>query len=118
MITATLACYLALGLVITYLNPYSSGSLAVVFFYLSLFLSVVGTFAVIGFIIRSKFLQHELVYRQVAVTFRQAVWLGVLTVVTLWLQSRSLLTWYNLVFLILFLTVFEFFLLSLRNKSF
>ncbi len=118
MITATLACYLALGLVVVYLNPYTSGSLAIVFFYLSLFLSVVGTFAVVGFLIRSKFLQHELVYRQVAITFRQAVWLGILTVVTLWLQSRSLLTWYNLLFLILFLTVFEFFLLSLRSKNF
>ncbi len=116
MLFATLVCWLALGLVIFYLNPYSGGMIALVFFYVSLFFAVVGTFAIVGFIIRSRFLRHELVYRQVAVTFRQAVWLGGLAVIALWLQAQALLTWYNLLLLILVLAVFEFFLLSIESK--
>lgn len=109
---ASLVCWLAFLLVVFYMNPYSAGFVAVGFFYVSLFLSIVGSFAVLGFIVRRKFLQGELIFRQVAVTFRQAFWFGLFAVVSLWLQHAKLLTWYNLLLLILVLAVLEFFFLS------
>lgn len=115
MSLASAVCWVALWLVIFYMNPIGSGLTALLFFYVSLFLAVVGTFAVIGFALRSKILGKELIFNQVAVAFRQAFWFGVLAVVSLWLQSRGMLTWYNLILLILALVVIEFFFLSSKS---
>jgi len=115
MSLASVVCWVALGLVIFYMNPTSSGVVALSFFYVSLFLAVVGTFAVIGFALRSKIMGGELIFHQVAIAFRQAFWFGILAVVSLWLQSRGILTWYNLILLILALVVIEFFFLSTKT---
>ncbi len=109
---ASIVCWAAFVLVVYHMNPVGSGIIALIFFYLSLFLAVVGTFAIIGFLLRSKILGGELVFKQVAVTFRQALWFGVLAVFSLWLQSKNLLTWYNLNLLIIVLLILEFFFLS------
>jgi len=113
---ASLVCWLAFLLVIFYMNPITTGPLAVVFFYSSLFLSLVGSFAIIGFALRRKFLQGELIFRQVAVTFRQAFLFGLLVVASLWMQKFKMLTWYNSVLLILAVAVLEFFFLSTKRK--
>ncbi len=113
---ASLVCWLAFLLVIFYMNPITTGPLAVVFFYASLFLSLVGSFAIIGFALRRKFLQGELIFRQVAVTFRQAFLFGLLVVASLWMQKFKMLTWYNSVLLILAVAVLEFFFLSTKRK--
>jgi hypothetical protein len=116
MSMASLVCWLAFFLVVMYINPNSAGFFAVGFFYVSLFLSIVGTFAVLGFVLRRRFLQGELIFRQVAVTFRQAFWFGLFAVVSLWMQHTKFLTWYNLLLLIMGLAILEFFFLS-TNRS-
>lgn len=117
MSLASLVCWLAFILVIYYMNPISSGMIALIFFYLSLFLAIVGTFAIIGFLLRTKVLSGELIFKQVAVTFRQALWFGILAVFSLWLQSKNLLTWYNLSLQIIVLLILEFFFLSTKKDK-
>lgn len=117
MSMASLVCWLAFFMVVFYMNPFAGGIIAVFFFYSSLFLAIVGSFAIIGFILRRKFLQGELIFRQVAVTFRQAFWFGLLVVVSLWLQKMNMLTWYNSLLLVLTLAVFEFFFLSTKRTK-
>lgn len=114
---ASLVCWLAFFMVVFYLNPFSGGIIAVFFFYASLFLAIVGSFAIIGFILRRKFLQGELIFRQVAVTFRQAFWFGLLVTISLGLKKMNMLTWYNSLLLILVLVVLEFFFLSTKRKK-
>lgn len=117
MSLASIVCWVAWGLVIFYMNPVSSGLTAVIFFYLSLFLAMAGTFSVVGFTLRAKIFGGELIFRQVTVALRQAGWFGFLTVFSLWLQSKNLLTWYNLILLILALLIIEFFFLSTKSKT-
>ncbi len=102
--------------VINFINPNESGFIGHFLFYSSLFLATVATLSIFGFLLRSKILQGELAFRQVAVTFRQAFWFGLLVTISLWLEARDLLTWWNLILLILGLTLLEFFFLSLRNR--
>ncbi len=114
---ASLVCWLAFFMVVFYMNPFSTGLIAVIFFYTSLFLAVVGTLAIVGFALRRKFLQGELIFRQVAVTFRQAFWFGLLVVLSLWLQRVNLFTWYNALLLVLALATLEFFFLSTKRTK-
>lgn len=103
--------------VINFINPNESGFIGHFLFYSILFLATVATLSIFGFLLRSRILQGELAFRQVAVTFRQAFWFGLLVTISLWLEARDLLTWWNLILLILGLTLLEFFFLSLRNRQ-
>jgi hypothetical protein len=116
MSICTLFCWLAWVLVINYIDPTETGVLGFVFFYSSLFLAVLGTMSVFGFAFRMKIFKDELVYKQVGTAFRQAVMFGVLVVGSLFLQSKSLLTWWNIILFVLALTVLEFFFISYKKR--
>jgi len=118
MVFASAICWTAFVLVVNNLNPYSTGILGFVFFYVSLFLAIVGTFSLIGFVVRSRVLKEEMAFRHVAISFRQGLWFGLLACLSLWLQSKTLLTWFNLLLLVLVLVVIEFFFLSMQRQSY
>lgn len=82
------------------------------------YLALTGTLSVIGFLLRAALLRQQFVVsRHVAVSFRQAVLLALLIVVALFLQSKSLLTWWNALLIVAALTVLEFFFISAKIKS-
>jgi hypothetical protein len=81
-------------------------------FYLSFFLALTGSAALLGFFIRFVILKHELAFRAVKEAFRQSFLFSFLIIASLFLLSRNLFTWVNLGLLIVGLTVLEFFLLS------
>lgn len=112
-----LICWFGFGFVVSNINPDEAGGMGYALFYGMLFLATVATLSVCGFILRSRLLKGEVAFKQVAVTFRQALWFGVLVVISLWLQARDLLTVWNLLLLIVVLAVVEFFFLSLTKKD-
>lgn len=116
MSVCTLFCWLALVLVINYIDPTETNLLGFLFFYLSLFLACLGTMSVLGFAVRMKFLKDEIVYKQVGTAFRQAVMFSFLVTGSLFLQSKSLLTWWNILLFILALTILEFFFISYKKR--
>lgn len=116
MILGTLVSWCALGLVVNYLNPELAGNIGLIFLYLSMFLSIAGTVTLIGFTWRFFLHKDEVLYRQVSVSFRQGVMIGLAVVVALFLQANKLLTWWNLLLLIIGLTVLEFLALSTRRQ--
>ena len=86
-------------------------------FYISLFLALVGTFSVLGFVMRVILLKkHFFLSRQVAVSFRQALLLSLLITAALVLQSRSLLTWWTALLVVAALTLLEFFFITAKIK--
>ncbi len=85
------------------------------FFYLSLFLSAVGTASLIGFIIRFVGLKHELAFRSVRDAFRQSFLLAFLIIAILFLLSKNLFSWLNVFFLVIGLSILEFFLISYQK---
>ena len=116
MLLTTVACYLALFAVIYYFDPQNGGPIALTFFYASLFLSLLGTFSLIGLIVRIIFTSSQLVFKKVVVSFRQGIWFSLLVITSLFLQSVNLLGWKNIAFLILALAILELFFMSYKSK--
>jgi len=90
-------------------DPYADGIVAHMFFHLSLFLTIVGLATGIGIAVRQKF-GKGLYITNLAVSFRQAVLVGILIISSLVLLSYGILFWWVELTLILFLIFFELFL--------
>ncbi len=112
MAIATALCWLAWGTVIQDVNPFETDAIGYFLFYSSFTLALAGTFALVGFVIRTLLLKQELVFQKVAISFRQGIFFAILIDGFLILQSMRLLTWYNITFLIIGLTIAEFFVIS------
>ncbi len=115
MLILTVICWLAWAAVLFLVNPEETGLIGFILFYFSLFLAILGTASILGFVARARFRQGP-VFKQVEVSFRQGVWLGMLAVSLLLLQETGLLRWWNGIFFFLFLVFLEFFFLSSRKK--
>ena len=112
MLAMTIFCWLVFGYVIATVDPLVTNAVGFSLFYLSLFLSLSGASAIIGFLIRFVFLRHELVFNTVKAAFRQSFLFSGFIVAALFLLSQNLLTWLNSAALIIGLSILEFFLLS------
>jgi hypothetical protein len=110
-------CWLAWGFIIWTVDPVVTNWVGFLLFYLSLFLSLTGTAAIAGFIIRFVAFKQVLAFRLVKEAFRQSFLLAALVVVSLYLLSQNLFTWMNLIFLVLGLSVLEFFLINYETRG-
>lgn len=116
MFLATFACYLALGAVVYFFDPFSGGIGALIFFYASLFLALVGTFSILGLFVRLIFTKDKLVFRKVIASFRQGIWFSLLIAIGLYLKSSDLLIWRNIILLVLSFSLIELFFISYKSK--
>lgn len=114
MLLATALCWLGWCSVVWGVDPTKAGPLGDVLFYATLCLALVGTFAMAGLAVRALAHRHEPVARHAGVSFRQALLLTVLAAGSLMLQSRSLLTWWNLLLFTATVVALEFFTVSSR----
>lgn len=117
MTIATLAFWLAFGIVVISVDPATASALGLSLFYLTLLFAITGTGAILGFAVRFLALKQELVARSVLVAFRQALLVSILVTVVLFLFSRQLFSWLNLGLLVLALSALEFFLLSYESEQ-
>ncbi|MEK7203413.1 MAG: hypothetical protein AAB653_03790 [Patescibacteria group bacterium] len=117
MILTTLMCWVAFGVVVWTVNPEVTNSVGFLLFYLSLFLAIVGTAAIIGFVIRFIGLRREMVLNSVKTAFRQSFFFAFFIVAILFLLERDLFSWFNAGLLIVGLSVAEFFLLSYKKRE-
>jgi hypothetical protein len=116
MSITTAICWLAFGFVVWTINPEITNWLGFLLFYLSLFLSLVGSTAIVGFVIRFVALKHILAFNSVTAAFRQSFLFAFMIVATLFLLAQNLFTWLNLIYLVLGLSILEFFMLSYKGK--
>lgn len=116
MSISTFFCWIIWVLALYLIDPTATGFLGFAFFYLSLFLAMTGSLAVLSFLVRMKFNKDELIFKNVTTSFRQAIMLSFLVIGSLFLKSKNLLTWWNIIFLILALTVLEFFFISYKKR--
>ncbi len=103
-------------LVVTNISPQEVGWWGFLFFYISLFLAIMGSLAVIGYYIRVFFFRDGVRFRQASIAFRQAFSLSVLLIIALWLSSHDLLSWWNILLLIIGVSLFEFFFISYQKS--
>ncbi|MFA6490589.1 MAG: hypothetical protein WCT43_01755 [Candidatus Magasanikbacteria bacterium] len=108
MSIGTLLCWVSWIFVIFKVSPVDSGFIGIFSFYLSLFLSIVGTFSVLGFMIRRVILKDdEVVFRHVRHTFRQSIFIATVITIVLILLSNKLLFWWNAIILVVFFIFIE-----------
>lgn len=118
MAVGTALAWGAVGLIVGTVDPTVTQPMVFGAFYASLFLALTGTLSVVGFVLRIAFLRQQLVVsRHVAISFRQAIMLALLIVISLFLQSRSLLTWWNALLIVAAITVLEFFFISAKVRG-
>ncbi|MEK7211676.1 MAG: hypothetical protein AAB731_03515 [Patescibacteria group bacterium] len=117
MTLCTVLSWVAWVAVLISVDPAEQGILAVLFFYASLGLAVVGTNAIIGLFLRARFNRLELVSRLAATSFRQAIWFAAAVIIALVLERMKVFTWWIMVGIIFALLVLEFFFLSLRRRA-
>ena len=117
MLLATLACYLAFAAVIFFFDPQLGGPLILIIFYFSLLLALCGTFAIAGLLLRLFLTKSPLVFKMVIISFRQGIWLALLAVISLYLKSVRILSWKNLLPLVLGFILLELFFISYKSKQ-
>lgn len=112
MSIGTLACLLALGLVLFRIDPFQDGGLGFFFFYTSFFLSSVGFCSTLAFLVYFFFLKSDIPpFQLVQRTFLAALGIAGIATFLLLLQARAVLNWWNvLTFLgiVIFLLLFRF----------
>lgn len=96
MVFSTLLCWAAWVFVILNIDPFETGFVGFVFFYISLFLALIGTISLIIFGIYRVFGSREMpLFRHVRMSFRTACILSILALGGLYLQSLSVLSLFN-----------------------
>jgi hypothetical protein len=95
-------------------KPIRLGNIAV--FYAIAAVFVFSTATLIGFYLRKRWGQRELLNAYAATASRQAVWLSTILIVALILSHLNLFSWVNAVLLVLTFVFFESYLLT-RNKD-
>jgi len=97
-------------------DPTSTNWLGFSLFYLALFLSLSGTGALIGFIVRFFVAKKELAFNLVKLSFRQSFLFALFIIFLLILKSQQLFNWLNLLLLLIIFTILELFLTSYKNR--
>lgn len=98
MAGASIAAWLGWVVVLWRVDPAETGLLGLGLFYITLFASLVGTFAVAGVLYRVLVLKRQqLVIREARITFRHGLMLAFVAVSSLALSAQSLLTWWNVI---------------------
>lgn len=116
MSAATAFCWLGWGYIVTVVDPTDTTWAGFLLFYAALFLALAGTAALAGFAVRYRTLKRQLVFRLVQDAFRQSFLLAFLLVAALFLLSKNLFSWVNLLFLVVGLALIEYFLISYRKQ--
>lgn len=118
MSLGTAICWTAWTFIIFNIDPTGSDILGFIFFYVSLFLSLLGTISVIGFWIRQRMTkQDEVVFRHVKKTFNQAVMISSFIILVLILQQNSFLNWWNTIVLFILFGLVEAIVFSNRKYN-
>lgn len=117
MSVLTVICWGALLLMLNLIDPSATNWLGFSLFYLSLFLSLSGTAALIGFFVRFVALRRSLVFYAVATAFRQSFLFALFISISLFLLSMDLFTWLNIGLLLVVFAILELFIASYKKSK-
>lgn len=105
---STLLAVFSLLSIVNFSDPQTATPATLAFFYLSLFLVSLGTLTVSGLFLR-QWLKQGVYVVNLGNSFRQALLVSVLAVITFWLLGNSLFSWWlesSLVLCFIFLETF------------
>lgn len=114
---ASVAAWIGWFVVVWRVDPAETGLLGLGLFYITLFASLVGTFAVAGVLYRVLVLKREqLVMREVRITFRHGLMLAFVAVFSLGLSAQNLLTWWNMLGIFACIGLVEYVFVSMEEN--
>ncbi len=111
LLAVTLVAWGLFGFILFSAAP-ENGKLVLIAFYATLLFGVMGTFTLIGYVIRSRSSRGEELYANLGISLRQGLLLSIGLLGVLLLQSIRLLNWWDGCLLVGFLVLLEFFFLS------
>ena len=118
MALATLLCWFAWGYIIWNVDPTNAGAFVFLFFYISLFLSFIGTISLIVFAVMTAFAKKRLpLYKYVQKSFHLSMGLSALLLIILFMQEKAILTLWNVILFILLVIVLSAFVLTTRSTD-
>lgn len=111
-------CWVAWFFLLFSVDPEHAGWTGFVFFYASLFLATLGSFSVVGFLIKKKLVKDDdIVFRHVKRTFRQGTFTAMLLISLLLLLQWRYLNWWNGALSIVFFVILEGIVFTNRKHS-
>jgi hypothetical protein len=109
MAAATLLSWAAWVFVMFNTNPDESSAMGFVLFYVTLFMGVVGLLTLVGTGYRVFVLKRgEALFRDIRVSFRHAVLMGLIAVIALALTAHAQFRWWTIPALIVGVTIVEY----------
>lgn len=109
----TLMAWVTWVIVVFRIDPLANPVIAPVLFFVSLFLAMLGTGTIVGFLARHWFEREGVMYRKMTVAARQALNIGAVVVFLLLLQAgRGLSIWTGMLTVIVAVGIEAFFLLG------
>lgn len=109
---AIVASWTILVMIVVWLDPTQAGPMGLALFFLALFLAVASTSAAIGYGLRRLLNPRQFPAYVVRPALRQAVWLGLLMDLLLFLQLLRLVRWWLFVIIVILFVSMEFIFLS------
>lgn len=106
---AGLLAWMGWLLVLFKLSPYQTLGLSLSFFYVTMFIALSATFAVLGFYFRVWLFKNEIFYRHINVALRQGIFLSLITVFCLIFQMMKVLSWWSGLLLVVIAVLLEFY---------
>jgi hypothetical protein len=116
MSVLTAVCWGIFFFVASLVDPTATNWLGFLLFYLALFISLVGTAALVGFVIRFIALRKELAFNLVKVAFRQSFLFALFIIIILILKTQQLFNWLNLLLLLIIFAILELFFISYKKS--
>lgn len=115
MSIATLLCFSAWGVVVMNIDPVHDSQIGIIFFYITLFFSLVGAISLLNFGLYRMITKSDYpLFRLVQKSFRNGVLGSAIMISILILQAMNILNlWTGVILLVLFLSI-SFFKLSTR----
>jgi len=107
-----------LALIVSWVDPTSSASgLALVLFFLTMFLFVASLFSMLGYLARAIIVRHQLPPYRVRPSLRQGLFFGIFVDILLFLQLERILVWWVSAIIILLFVVIELVFISYDQNS-
>ena len=118
MIIATAIAWLGFFIIINNFDPILGNWVVFTMFYAVLFLAILGSLSLIGYWWRRLLNRRKEMSRfLVSESFRQAIIFSAVAIIALWLQAGCILTWWNIVLLIVSATLLEFIIILFRQNN-
>ncbi|MBU0531741.1 MAG: hypothetical protein ABIG32_03930 [Candidatus Uhrbacteria bacterium] len=112
----TAGAWAAWVLTLFVIDPTQTSIMGFLFFYVTLFMSLVGSFAIIGAAIRVGIKKPNVISRQVGTAFRHSILFSLLIIGSMILLSHDILYWWSMVLFIAVIALFELFFLSTKPR--